>query len=88
MKLYYIEDQTNRQKLDLHFSINDTKIDCVTETLFWGVIIDECLTWKPHIQNLTRKISEQVKKHEVGITCENILLEMYMALIQIDVEEK
>ena len=43
----------NRQKLDLHFSISDTKIDRVTQTLFLGVIIDECLTWKPHIQNLT-----------------------------------
>ena len=37
----------NRQKLDLHFSINDTNIDRVTETLFLGVIIDDCLTWKP-----------------------------------------
>ena len=27
----------NRQKLDLHFSVNDTKIDRVTETLFWGL---------------------------------------------------
>ena len=50
----------NRQKLDLHFSINDTKIDRVTETLLLGVIIDECLTWKPHIQNLTRKISKSL----------------------------
>ena len=48
----------NQQKLDLDFSINDTKIDRATETLFWGVIIDECLTWKPHEQNLTRKISK------------------------------
>ena len=29
----------NRQKLDLHFSVNDTKIDRVAETLFFGVII-------------------------------------------------
>ena len=43
----------NRQKLDLDFSINDTKIDRVAETLFWEVIIDECLTWKPHVQILT-----------------------------------
>ena len=50
----------NRQKLDLPFSINDTKIDRVTETLFLGVINDKCLTWKPHIQNLTRKISKSL----------------------------
>ena len=46
--------------LDLDFLINDTKIDRVTETLFLGVIIDECLTWKPHVQNLTRKISKSL----------------------------
>ena len=34
----------NRQKLNLDFSINDTKIDRITETMFLGVIIDECLT--------------------------------------------
>ena len=44
--------------LDLHFSVNDTKIDRVTETLFLGVINDECLTCKPHILNLTSKISK------------------------------
>ena len=55
-----LKTSQNRQKLDLHFSINDTKIDRVTETLFLGVIIDECLIWKPHIQNLTRKISKSL----------------------------
>ena len=28
--------------------------------IIMGVIIDECLTWKPHIQNLTRKISKSL----------------------------
>ena len=61
-KSNYIRFKTsqNRQKLDLHFSINDTKLDRVTETLYWGVIVDEYLTWKPHIQNLTRKISKSL----------------------------
>ena len=55
-----LKTSQNRQKLDLHFSVNDTKIDRVTETLFLGVILDECLTWKPHILNLTRKISKSL----------------------------
>ena len=61
-KSNYIKFKTSqkRQKLDVDFSINDTKNDRVTETLFLGVIIDECLTWKPHIQNLTRKISKSL----------------------------
>ena len=46
--------------LDLHFSVNDTKIDRVTETLFLGVIIDECLSCKPDILNLTSKISKSL----------------------------
>ena len=36
------------------------KIDRVAETLFLGVIIDECLTWNSYIQNLTRKISKSL----------------------------
>ena len=73
----------NRQKLDLDFSISDTKIDRVAETLFWEVIIDECLTWKPHVQNLTRKISKFL-----GIICKssfclhnNSLCTLYHSLI-------
>ena len=56
---YIFKTSQNRQKLDT-LLINDTKIDPVTETLFLGVIIDECLTWIPHIQNLTRKISKSL----------------------------
>ena len=40
-----------RQKLDLHFSINDIEIDRVYEVLLLGVILDEHLSWKSQIQN-------------------------------------
>ena len=39
-----------RQKLDLHFSINDIEIDRVNEVLLLGVILDEHLSWKSQIQ--------------------------------------
>ena len=73
----------NRQKLDLDFSINDTKIDRVTETLFLGVIIDECLTWKPHLQNLTRKISKSLGIIYKSSFClnKNSLCTLYYTLV-------
>ena len=73
----------NRQKLDLDFSINDTKIDRVTETLFLGVIIDECLTWKPHVQNLTRKISKSLGIIYKSSFClnKNSLCTLYYSLV-------
>ena len=84
-KLNYIIFKTsqNRQKLDLHFSINDAKIDRVTETLFLGVIIDECLTWKPHIQNLTRKISKSLGIIYKSSFClnKNSLYTLYYSLV-------
>ena len=73
----------NRQKLDLHFSVNDTKIDRVTEILFLGVIIDECLTWKPHILNLTRKISKSLGIIYKSSFClnKNSLCTLYYGLV-------
>lgn len=50
----------NRQRLDLHFSINNTEIDRVNEVLFLGVILDEHLSWQSQIQNVARKISKSV----------------------------
>ena len=50
----------NRQKLDLNLYINDTKIDRVNEVLFLGVILDEHLSWKSHIQNVARKLSKSI----------------------------
>ena len=73
----------NRQKLDLHFSINDAKIGRVTETLFLGFIIDECLTGKPHIQNLTRKISKSLGIIYKSSFClkKNFLYTLYYSLV-------
>ena len=44
------QTKQKRQKLDLHFSINDIEIDRVNEVLLLGVILDEHLSWKSQIQ--------------------------------------
>ena len=47
-----------QQKYDLAFSIDGSPIEQVKENVFLGVVIDENLTWKPHILNVSRKISK------------------------------
>ena len=49
-----------QQKYDLAFSIDGSPIEQVKETVFLGVVIDENLTWKPHILNVSRKISKSI----------------------------
>ena len=55
-----------RQTLDLSIQIDNNKIDCVKETVFLGVILDEHLSWKPHILSVSRKISKSI-----GIICKS-----------------
>ena len=47
-----------RQTLDLSIQIDNNKIHCVKETVVLGVILDEHLSWKPHILSVSRKISK------------------------------
>ena len=49
-----------RQTLDLSIQMDNNKIDCVKETVFLGVILDEHLSWKPRILSVFRKISKSV----------------------------
>ena len=49
-----------RQILDLTLELNGYKIDQVKEVMFLGVILDECMTWKPHISHVASKISKSV----------------------------
>ena len=56
-----------RQTLDLSIQIDNNKIDCVKETVFLDVILDEHLTRKPHIRSVSRKISKSI-----GIIYESI----------------
>ena len=44
----------------MSININNIKIECVKETVLLGVVLDENLSWKPHILNVTRKISKSI----------------------------
>ena len=44
-----------RQTLDISIQIDNNNIDCVKETVFLGVILDEHISWKPHILGVSRK---------------------------------
>ena len=58
-KFILFKTKQNRLKIDLHFSINDIKLDRVNEALFSGVLFDKHLSWKSQIQNVARKVSTE-----------------------------
>ena len=59
------------------------KLIVLLRPCFWGVIIDECLTWKPHILNLTRKISKSLGIIYKSSFClnKNSLFTLYYSLV-------
>jgi hypothetical protein len=40
--------------------INKSPVDRVSEVVFLGIVLDECLSWKPHISLISNKISKSV----------------------------
>ena len=44
----------------LRLKIQDTLLENKTETCFLGVIIDQKLSWKQHIQHISNKISKTI----------------------------
>ena len=49
-----------REEFYLNIEINDHKMIRVEEVTFLGVILDEDLSWKPHISHVAGKISKSV----------------------------
>ena len=49
-----------RQTLDISIQIDNNVIERVKETVFLGVILDEHLSWKPHILSVSRKTSKSI----------------------------
>ena len=49
--------QKDISQLTPTLQINSMEIEKVSDFNFLGVILDECLTWKPHIDKLTSKLS-------------------------------
>ena len=49
-----------RQTFEIKITLSNRDIIQVKETVFLGVILDEHLTWIPHITNVARKVSKAV----------------------------
>ena len=49
-----------RQTLDIRICLSNQEIHQVKESVFLGVVLDEHLTWIPHINNITRKVSKAI----------------------------
>ena len=48
------------EDIDLNISVNSKPLTRVTKVKFLGVIVDEKLSWKPHIGYISRKISKSL----------------------------
>ena len=44
----------------MQIGANEQRIEQVKETVFPGVVLDEHLTWKPHISQVARNISKSI----------------------------
>jgi len=75
-----------RQKhitFDEKISIDNVEIKIVKETLFLGVILDEHISWKPHISNIASKISKSIgiiRKTSFFLT-KSTLRKLYFSLV-------
>ena len=52
-----------RQKkcyFNINLTINGKQIEQIKETVFWGVILDEHLSWKPQISYVGNKLSKSI----------------------------
>ena len=49
-----------KQNLDISITLTSHAIERVKDIVFLGVILDENLTWKPHIAHVSRKISKSI----------------------------
>jgi hypothetical protein len=55
-KFMLFRSSKRKQKHNITISINNEKIKQVKSTTFLGVVIDECLTWKDHIDLISKKM--------------------------------
>lgn len=77
------DTQTNNSKVKLNIKLDGVSLNRVSSTKFLGVIIDENLTWKKHIDAISKTISRNIGmmtklKHFVP---ERILYSLYCTLI-------
>ena len=68
---------------NLQINLNDTTLERVKYTKFLGVLINECLTWKKHIECISKTISRNIGvisklKHSLPL---RILRSLYYTLV-------
>lgn len=58
-KTGYVHFHTNHNKnnMDLNIAYNNISLERMESVKFLGLTIDECLTWKPHCNNLISKLN-------------------------------
>ena len=54
-KFILFRSLNKKPKHDIKLSINDGDIKQVKNTIFLGIIMDECLTWSEHIAQVVKK---------------------------------
>jgi exonuclease III len=52
--------KTEGRENSLDIFIEGTKIDIVTQTKFLGIILENSLSWKPHLMYLSKKVSKTI----------------------------
>ena len=69
---------------ELDLKIRDTNIQNVKETKYLGLQIDRHLTWKKHVDTISRKVSRAlgVLKHARKFLQQNILKNLYISIIE------
>ena len=69
MQFYGIQITQETVKTNLTFKLSNQVIQTVDKTKFLGIVIDQHLTWKSHIEFITSKISSAI-----GILCRILYL--------------
>ena len=62
----FFQPRQKRERLDFPITLNSTHINRVKEVVFLGVVLDEHVTWKPHISRIANKVSKAV-----GLLCKS-----------------
>ena len=77
MQFYGIQITQETIKTNLTFKLSNQVIQTVDKTKFLGIVIDQHLTWKSHIEFITSKISSAIGIHcrilYLSATIENVI---------------
>ena len=68
------KSRKNKLKKRLNLKLNNEMLQCVEHTKFLGIIIDQHLTWKNHINYVTKKI--------IRTTCTGVLCRIRLYISQ------